>query len=125
MLAGKSLCAGMTGPKGRLIMAKFSKGCYVILGSVLANAYEAEESEPYTKAAIWAITLTLVTHLARDNKAFNREHFLEVVLGNRAADSKPPRDWSPTARCEAPRCHHLCQRNSRYCDVHQRGNHDS
>lgn len=27
--------------------------------------------------------------------------------------------WSPHQRCLFPKCHHLCQFNSNYCDEHQ------
>lgn len=101
-------------------MAKFSKGQYVVLMRALSlarhNVLEeaqavAEDNEylesprdtnSYSKAVVYWGKYGVMTAakyvadaMALDNPAFDREHFLEVVKGNRKADSRPdkPITW--------------------------------
>jgi len=70
-------------------MAIFSKKGYILLASVLADAYEAQETEDYVRRVIVEIAKDLAHRLEEDNPAFRKEHFMKVVMGLAPANSMP------------------------------------
>ena len=71
-------------------MAKFSKQHYQAIASILIYAKGCAECHTPNET-IAHIAHDLAIEFERDNKRFNLEHFLAVVRGERAVNSRPPR----------------------------------
>ena len=78
-------------------MAKFSKQHYQAIASALNETLTKARNNPTAliattgEHAVLHVTATLIETFKKDNSRFNREHFLAVVQGERAVNSRPPR----------------------------------
>lgn len=73
-------------------MAMFSKRHYQLTASVLRHEYAASGDNSSEQAMVFVIGDALADELARDNPAFHKGHFLDVIKGLRAVNSSPRGD---------------------------------
>lgn len=72
-------------------MATFSKRHYVVIANVLRGEYAQSGEHEHERAMVYIVADALADEFGRDNPAFNREHFLAVVRGEREIGSRVPR----------------------------------
>ena len=66
---------------------------YILIARALRNTMDdaGKWERPNWRPAVVAVALRLTDELAHDNPRFSRDHFLAVVRGEKALESRPPR----------------------------------
>ena len=70
---------------------KFTRQHYQILADVLRSEYQHTECPSKRIGGVYSVACALADRLAQDNPRFAATHFLSVVRGERAVNSRPTR----------------------------------
>jgi hypothetical protein len=79
--------------EGTIMASKFSKRHYIDVAEILKNRLDDEKSSAVeTEAginAVYDVVLSFADFFGHENPRFNRNHFIDVVEGRKALNSRP------------------------------------